>query len=100
MALLEPGTRAGRYKCSLNRKRPPSYVGYQQQFEHMYSHGFLPPVTQADGPPVYVEWLLRVWIADLRGSRRKRPGCADSRPSRPHLGMGRSDPKPPFASIK
>src|SRR5215472_3949311 len=35
-------------------------------------------MTQNPRPARIAEWRLRVWIADLRGSRRERPGRADS----------------------
>jgi hypothetical protein len=36
------------------------------------------------------------WIPVLRPDPLERRGCADCRPSRPHPGTGRFDPKPPF----
>ena len=45
------------------------------------------------------EWLLRVRIADLHGSRRKRPGRADSSRSREHDRSAQVDPNRSFARV-
>ena len=45
------------------------------------------------------EWLLRVQIADLHGSRRKRPGRAVTGRSREHGSTSQIDPLRTFARV-
>jgi hypothetical protein len=51
---------------------------------HPWGPQDLHPSSQTHGPPALVEWLLRVWIPDLREARRERPGRADCGPFRAH----------------